>query len=264
MLRGLDVNAKHEHSGLRARHPVIGTRSDTLIVIPALNESPTIATVLRDVQAAGNPDVLVVDDGSRDGTAEIARREGAIVVSHPVSLGYGAALQTGYKYADRFGYAFVVQMDADGQHRPADVHRLLTPLRAGEADVALGSRFVTASGYRMGAVRRVGRAFFKRMLVACGGPSIADPTTGFQALARRAFRFYCGDFYPADFPDIDVLLMVHRHGMRIVEVPVTMAPSPPARVPMHGGWRAIYYTYKMILSTLRNAIAPKRETETKP
>ena len=233
-------------------------RRDCLVVIPALNEGARIAAVIARLRtAAPEEDVLVIDDGSRDDTAEQARGEGALVVSHPFNLGYGAALQTGYKYADRGSYRYVVQLDADGQHDPGDVPRLLAPLRAGAADVVVGSRFVESTGYRMGTAKTAGRMFFQRVLTACGGPRVADPTSGFQALARPAFRFCCADFYPADFPDIDVLLLLSRHGFRILEIPVEMAPSPPKATPMHAGFRAAYYTYKMLLSTFRSLLAPR-------
>ncbi len=163
-----------------------GSPDHGLVVIPALNEAATIDAVIARVRACAPAlDILVVDDGSHDDTARHAARAGAAVVSHPINLGYGAALQTGYKYADRHGYAFVVQMDADGQHDAADVMRLVAPLTAGAADVVIGSRFVEDSGYRMGAARSAGRAFFKRLLVVCGGPRIDDPTSGFQASGAR-------------------------------------------------------------------------------
>ena len=229
-----------------------------LVVIPAFNESATIGTVVERLQlGAADVDVLVVNDGSRDDTGAKAKERGASVVSHVFNLGYGAALQTGYKCADRAGYRFIVQMDADGQHDPGDVSGLLEPLRAGRADVVIGSRFVEASGYQMGVARSLGRRFFRWVLIACRGPRIADPTSGFQALARPAFRFCCADFYPSDFPDIDVLLLLHRQGFRLLEVPVTMAPSPPERAGMHGRLTAVYYTYKMLLSTFRSVLAPR-------
>lgn len=232
---------------------------DTLVLIPAFNESATIAAVVERVRAAvPDADVLVIDDGSADDTAVRARAAGARVVSHVFNMGYGAALQTGYKRADRDGYAYVVQLDADGQHPPADVPRLLAPLRSGAADVVLGSRFVQTSRYRMGTARTAGRLLLQQVLVACGGPRIADPTSGFQALARSAVRLCCTDLYPADFPDIDVLLLLHRHALRIAEVPVEMAPSPPGRVTLHGGLRDAYYIYKMLLSTFRTRLAPRR------
>jgi glycosyltransferase involved in cell wall biosynthesis len=230
-----------------------------VVIIPALNEAARLGSVIDGVRVrVPTLAVLVIDDGSRDETAAVARTHGAHVLSHPFNLGYGAALQTGYKHALRAGYRYLVQMDADGQHDPADVVRLLAPLRAGAADIVIGSRFVEASGYRMGAVRAAGRAFFERLLVACGGPRVSDPTSGFQALGRAAFTFCCADFYPSDFPDVDVLLLLHRRGFRITEIPVTMAPSPPGHVPMHAGLRALYYPYKMLLSTLRSALAPRK------
>ena len=234
------------------------TRPEGVVVIPALNEESRLGRVIDGARASA-PDfaVLVIDDGSSDRTAAVARDHGASVLSHPFNLGYGAALQTGYKEAAQAGYRYLVQMDADGQHDPADVARLLAPVRNGVADIVIGSRFAEARGYQMGAARSVGRAFFQRLLVACGGPRVSDPTSGFQALARAAFTFCCEDFYPSDFPDVDVLLLLHRRGFRIAEVPVTMAPSPPNRIPMHAGLRALYYPYKMLLSTLRSALAPR-------
>jgi cellulose synthase/poly-beta-1,6-N-acetylglucosamine synthase-like glycosyltransferase len=230
----------------------------SLLVIPAFNEARSIGAVVDRVRATDlDLDVLVVNDGSRDETPAIARAHGAIVVSHPFNLGYGAALQTGYKYALRNGYGRVVQMDADGQHDPAYVPRLLEPVLAGEADVVIGSRFVEASGYEMSGARSFGRAFLQRLLVWCGGPHIADPTSGLQALSEPVVRFCCSDFYPFDFPDIDVLLLLHRQGFRIREIPVTMAPSPPLRKPMHAGLRAVYYPYKMLLSTFRSWLTPR-------
>ncbi len=231
-----------------------------LVIMPALNEGRRIERVIERLRhAAPDADALVIDDGSQDDTATRARTAGARVIVHPFNLGYGAALQTGYKEALRQGRPYVVQMDADGQHDPADVPRLLAPLRAGTADVVIGSRFVEKSGYQMSAARVAGRTFLTRLLVVCGGPRVADPTSGFQALARAAFAFCCADFYPSDFPDVDVLLLLHRRGLRILEVPVTMAPSPPDRVPMHAGLRAVYYPYKMLLSTVRSALSPRKE-----
>jgi len=237
---------------------MVSPHARSLLVIPAFNEQRSIAAVVDRVRATGlDLDVLVVNDGSRDQTPVLAAAHGALVVSHPFNLGYGAALQTGYKYALQNDYDYVVQMDADGQHDPAYIPTLLAPVRAGEADVVIGSRFIEASGYEMGGARTVGRVFFQRLLVWAGGPRIADPTSGLQALSKPVFRFCCSDFYPFDFPDIDVLLLLHRQGFRIREVPVTMAPSPPARKPMHAGLRAVYYPYKMLLSTFRSWLTPR-------
>ncbi|MFP6665168.1 MAG: glycosyltransferase family 2 protein [Deltaproteobacteria bacterium] len=229
-----------------------------LIIIPAFNEQRSIAAVVRRVLDCGLSNVLVINDGSRDATAALAAEAGAAVISHPFNLGYGAALQTGYKYAATSGYDHIVQMDADGQHDPAFIPALLAPLRAGEADLVIGSRFKEASGYEMGSARSAGRLFFQRVLVFFGGPDIQDPTSGLQALSRPVFEFCCSDFFPFDFPDIDVLLLLHRNGFRTLEVPVKMAPSPDGRRPMHAGLTTLYYPYKMLLSTFRNwRVRPK-------
>ena len=234
-------------------------QSDAVVIIPALNEEGTIGGVVETLRsAAPEVDVLVIDDGSSDGTARVAAAHGARILSHPFNLGYGSALQTGYKYAAASRYAFLVQMDADGQHDARDVRRLLAPLRSGVADVALGSRFSGGGNFHMGRVRRFGRACLQRLLHLCGGPRVADPTSGFQAYTRSVFGFCTGEFYPTDFPDVDVLLTLHRHGFRIVEVPVTMAPNPPSRIPMHSGLHVLYYSYKMLLATLRSALAPRQ------
>lgn len=229
------------------------------MVIPAFNEAASVGAIVDRLHAAVPAlDVLVVDDGSCDDTAAIARRAGARVVSHVFNMGYGAALQTGYKFADRHGHAFVVQIDADGQHDPAQVPAVLAPVLAGTADVVIGSRFVNPSGYHMGLARSAARRFFARLLVACGGPHILDPTSGFQALARPVFRFCCTDAFPADFPDVDVLLLYHRQGFRMTEVPVAMAPNRPGHVPLHSGLLAVYYPYKMLLATFRSLLTPRR------
>jgi glycosyltransferase involved in cell wall biosynthesis len=233
----------------------------TLVIIPACNEAvhidATLSATLRVVPADA---VVVIDDGSHDDTAARARAIGVRVIRHPFNLGYGAALQTGYKYAQRQGARWVVQLDADGQHDPADIPRLLEPLQRGEADLALGSRFVEPSGYAMGATRVAGRLLFQRLL-ALGGFHIADPTSGYQALSAEVLGFYCNDFFPIDYPDADVLLLLYRYGFRIVEVPVRMAPSP--RRSMHAG-HAVYYVYKMLLSLVRSATIRAAYGATRP
>jgi glycosyltransferase involved in cell wall biosynthesis len=220
---------------------------DTLLLIPAFDEAPRLPEVLRGVErAVPNLPVVVVDDGSRDDTARVARAQGARVLRHPFNLGYGAALQTGYKYALRHGFRRVVQMDADGQHDPAQIPRLLEPLRAGDCDLVIGSRFLEPGGYRMSFAMRAGREFFRR-LARLLGIGVTDPTSGFQAMNRDVLALYAGDFFPSDFPDVDVLLVARRSGARVREVPVHMAEGARGSR-IHGGIRMLYYPYKMLLS----------------
>lgn len=230
--------------------------SPRLIVIPAWNEARSIAAVVAEcLRAAPGFDVLVVDDGSTDDTAAIARKAGAKVVSHPFNLRYGAALQTGYLYALRGGYDVVVQLDADGQHDPADVAALAAPVLEGRAEIVVGSRFHAASTYRMPALRRVGSAWFRFLVRTLSGVELGDPTSGLQALHRDVLGLYCTDAYPLDYPDADILVLAARSGFRVVEVPAHMrveAGSPS----MHSGVRVLYYVYKMTLCIVMNALRP--------
>jgi glycosyltransferase involved in cell wall biosynthesis len=219
-----------------------------LVLIPAFNESATIGLVVRGVRAAapGLP-VVVVDDGSTDGTATIARAAGARVVRLPFNMGYGVAVQTGYKYALRHDHDCVVQLDGDGQHEPADVQPLVEAVVRGGADVALGSRFLGRDAYRPEPLRRVGMRLFSWLALLLGGRQFTDVTSGFQALSADAMRFLAADRYPPDYPDADVLLMLDRAGFEIREVAVRMYRKHGGRS-MHAGLRPVYYAFKMVLS----------------
>jgi glycosyltransferase involved in cell wall biosynthesis len=221
-----------------------------LVVIPAFNEAAEITKVLVGVRSAdpGLP-VVVVDDGSTDDTAGEARRAGADVLRLPLNLGYGSALQTGYKYALRHGYDCVVQIDGDGQHEPADIPRLLAALEREGVDLALGSRFLESAGYRPGMARGAGMRLFRGLAFLATGVRFSDVTSGYQALNHDVLRFFESERYPADYPDADVLVMLTRAGFRITEVPVRMYPKRNGRS-MHAGLRPVYYTFKMLLSML--------------
>lgn len=222
-----------------------------LIVVPAFNEEENIGHVVADVQrVVPFADVLVVDDGSSDGTGAIARQAGARVISLPFNLGYGVALQTGFKYALRRGYEYVVQMDADGQHEVRCVVDLIDEARKGKADVILGSRFLGPSSFRPTFARRLGILIFRAIVSLIAGERISDPTSGFQALNREVLKLYATEAYPADFPDADVLIMLHFAGLRVKEVPVVMYPESDAGKSMHSGLRPLYYVFKMFLSIL--------------
>ena len=220
---------------------------DRLLIIPAFNEAERLPRVLAQVAGAVSGfEVVVVDDGSSDGTAERAAEGGARVLRHPFNLGYGAALQTGYKYARRKGASLLVQMDADGQHNPRDIPGLVRPIERGECDLVVGSRFGGAEVYGMSLAKRVGGMVFRAM-ARLYGVRITDPTSGFQAMNRSVVDLYTSDAFPSDFPDVDVLLFAHRYGLRIGERPVAMnAGTRPSSI--HRRLTPIYYTYRMLLA----------------
>ena len=219
----------------------------TIVIIPAFNEEKRIGSVVAGVFSSV-PDavVVVINDCSSDETAIVACQAGALVVSHPFNMGYGAAIQTGYKYAKNKGYDFLVQLDADGQHDHTCIPALLAPVIEGAADIAIGSRFL-GNSYRPPFARRVGMALFRQIVYMVTGTFITDTTSGFQAFNRDVIRFFATDIFPVDYPDADMLIMLHRAGFRIVEIPVRMLENSEGKS-MHSGFKPLYYMFIMLLS----------------
>jgi hypothetical protein len=219
-----------------------------LLILPAHNEASNLPRVIPEARAAApGYDLLVIDDGSRDGTAAVAASLGAEVVTLPVNLGYGGAVQTGFRYAVEQGYDLAVVMDADGQHDPAGIRLLAETVLSGQADVAIGSRFRGRLAYHQPWVKRIGMRLFAWTVSRITGREVTDPTSGFQALNRDALRFFAYDNYPVDYPDADTLLVLHYAGFRVAEVPVTMRERLSG-VSMHSGWKPFYYVLKMWLA----------------
>ncbi len=223
------------------------SRMRGMVIVPAYNEAANIADVIANIKAQ-LPDalILVVDDRSPDCTAQVARRAGASVLRLPINLGDGGARQTGFKYADHLGVDWVVQMDGDGQHRPESIPTLLAPILADTADLVIGSRFLGVGDYAAQPARRIGMRLFAAIASWATHRTITDPTSGFRAMNRRAYRFFCG-VYPQQYPDADVLIATYRAGLRLVEMPVLMRQSTTGQT-IHAGLRPIYYVYKMMLS----------------
>ncbi len=221
----------------------------TLIIIPAYCEGPVVGDVVREVRAVRpDADVVVIDDCSSDDTGAVARDAGAKVVRLSVNLGIGGAVQTGFKYAAELDYDAVVQVDGDGQHDPGELAKILDPLREGQADVVIGSRFVEKSDYRAPFARRVGIALFGIIAGSVMERRIADTTSGFRALGREAFHFLARN-YPVDFPDAETLVLLHRAGFQLLEVPVSMRPrrSGTSSTRLLG---SLYYPFKQLLGVV--------------
>ncbi len=197
-----------------------------LVCIPAYNEAESLAAVLAevpaDVPAGGGRTpvhVLVIDDGSRDGTADVARQAGVHVVSLPVNSGQGAALQAGYLVAERVGADVVVTMDADGQHDPSQLPALVAPILEDRADFVVGSRRL--GDYEADSVaRNAGITVYTRLLNALGGTDISDIANGFRAI--RASMLPALAFTEEQFHNPELLLGAARAGFRVTEVPVTI------------------------------------------
>lgn len=226
------------------------------VLIPACNERETLPKVLeRLAQLFPQLPVVVVDDGSSDGTGEVAAAHGAVVLRHGRTEGYGAALQTGYRFALRERAAAVLQLDADGQHPPEEIPRLLEALEEGVADLVVGSRYSGRGTYQPGALKQLGLAVLRPLIRSATGMRLMDPTSGFRALSRRCIELCVSGPFPLDYPDSDVLIRLHRAGIGIREVPVVMHPSPrPSR--LHSGLRPLGYAWKT-LRGLGALLAPR-------
>jgi glycosyltransferase involved in cell wall biosynthesis len=214
--------------------------SDTLVFIPAWNEGANLPAVLDELHV-GLPesDVLVVDDGSTDETAAIARAHGAEVLSFGENRGLQEGIASGYAFADSNGYAYVGRVDADGQHPVDELARLLEIVRAGEADVAVGSRFATGHGYEAyrylpSPSRRLGTSVLRRAMGAALGRPFHDATSGMYAANRRAMPAL-GVPYSSGAPEVEALLRLREAGLHVVEVPVHMRERASGESKLRGG-----------------------------
>ncbi|MGH3024565.1 MAG: glycosyltransferase family 2 protein, partial [Gaiellaceae bacterium] len=205
----------------------MASEHDTLVFVPAWNEEENLPAVLAEI-AADLPaaDVLVVDDGSTDGTARVAREGGATVESFERNRGLPYGVAAGYAHAAAAGYAYCGRVDADGQHPVTELARLLALVRSGACDVAVGSRFVTGDGYeayryRPSPARVLGTSLLRRgMRVALGRP-FGDATSGLYAVNSKAMPVL-SDPYGTGAPEVEGLLRLRDAGLRVEEVPVNM------------------------------------------
>ena len=235
-----------------------------IAIVPAFNEEESVPAVIDEIRAF-DPDfeVVVVDDGSIDGTAAAATGLGAHVVRLPFNLGIGGAVQTGFRYAFEHGFQLAVRVDGDGQHDPAQLGALLGPILADEADIVVGSRFASDGGYRSSRSRRLGISILAKTLSMIVRRRVTDPTSGFQALNRQAIALFAAD-YPHDYPEVEAALMVHKHELRMTEVPVQMRERAAGQSSI-GALASVYYMVKVMLALFvglfRKNVTPLEETK---
>lgn len=227
--------------------------SRLLAIVPAFNEEGTIGDVVDEIKRfEPGFDVLVVDDGSIDGTARVAAEHGARVVRLPFNLGIGGAVQTGYRYAFEHGFEIAVQVDGDGQHDPRELPKLLEPILAGRADMVVGTRFAGERVYPAKRARRFGTAIFSSAVSLIVRQRITDATSGFRAVNRRGICLFAAD-YPHDYPEVEATVLVFRHKLTILEVPVGMRARGGGRSSITKS-RSLYYMIKVSLALLMSLI----------
>lgn len=192
------------------------------VLIPAYNEEATIAAVVRRVLKIPSVSTCVVmDDGSTDKTASLARHAGAKVISYPKNRGRDIAIRIGLRFAVKRGFERVVLLDADGQHNPADILKLLKQLA--NYDVAIGSRFQGSGSTQISTVRSIGSFLIRTALKLAYGRTVRDPTSGFRAYTKRVVELLARD-YPIGFSEPETIMRFLREGIRFVEIPVSMQP----------------------------------------
>lgn len=225
--------------------------SDRLVaVVPAWNEAGAIGGVVDEIRAFDpRIDVVVVDDASTDDTVDVARAHGAKVLALPFNVGIGGAVQTGFRYARDEGYEVAVRLDGDGQHAAGELGKLLAPIRAGAADLVIGSRFVDPAGtYRPPFARRMGIRVFARLVSLLGGQKVTDTTSGFSALDRTAIELFATE-YPHDYPEVESTLVALRSGLRLAQVQVDMRERQAGSSSITLV-RSLYYIVKVMLALL--------------
>lgn len=220
------------------------SKKELLIIIPAYNEAGTIGSLLDKLEQpeiADIADILVINDASSDGTQYVCLSRGHKVVTHPFNLGYGSGLQTGYKYAARRGYEYVIQLDADGQHDACNIASIFAKLKTADAegncpDIVIGSRFVKgATSFPIPATKRFAISLFRRMIKSSTGKTITDPTSGLQGLNKRTVWYYSRfSHFDDKYPDANMLMQMLMLGYRVEEVPAVMYARTEGKS-MHSG-----------------------------
>jgi glycosyltransferase involved in cell wall biosynthesis len=236
----------------------VADTADTLVFLPAWNEEENLPAVLDEVcRELPGADVLVVDDGSTDRTAEVAREHGAEVLSFGANRGLTAGIAAGYRYAAEHGYSFCVRVDADGQHPVEELVRLLARVRSDECDVAVGSRFASGDGfapyrYRPSGPRRLGTALLRRSMNVALDRPFYDATSGMYAVNRKAMEVLAHP-YTTEAPEVEALLRLDEAGLRVEEVPVDMRPRAGGESKLRGR-----KAFLVVLTVIATLLAAKR------
>jgi glycosyltransferase involved in cell wall biosynthesis len=236
---------------------------DIMVILPAFNEEAVIGDFLDKLtehKINEIADVFVINDGSTDATSMIVRERGYNIISHIYNLGYGCALQTGYKYAVRNHYDYVVQIDGDGQHDVRNIINLIESLKADpDTDIIIGSRFLDGSqSFRVNSVKMLAIKMFRKMIKKSAHQEVLDPTSGLQVLNRRAFMFYSFyNHFVSDYPDANMIIQMSLNNFKIREIPAIMHARETG-VSMHSGLKPIMYMIKMSLQILVIIIREKR------
>ena len=220
----------------------------TLIIIPCYNEQETIVALYREIREKTACDLIFINDCSTDDSGNILDNEGIPHLDLPLNLGIGGAVQTGYRYALRNGYDIAVQLDGDGQHDPGQVEKITSPIKQGEADLVIGSRFLGKTGFQSTVMRRLGIRFFKALIYCLSGARITDATSGFRAANNKAMQLFDSN-YARDYPEPESNALALKSRLRVREISVTMRERQGGTSSIRA-LQPIYYMLKVSLGIM--------------
>ena len=225
------------------------TNKKILIIIPAYNEEESIGRIIDNIKNhMPHADILVINDGSGDATSKVARQKNILVIDLPFNLGIGGTMQTGYRFAKEGGYEIAVQCDGDGQHPAYQIKNLISLLFEARADLVVGSRFLKKFSYRSNISRQIGIILFSKLLSFITKTKLTDTTCGFRALNKKAINLF-SDYYPYDYPEVEALVLAHKGGLKIKEMPIRIHPRKQGNSSI-GFLGSFYYAVKVFLAVL--------------
>jgi hypothetical protein len=228
------------------------------VIVPAFNEGRSVANVVDSIQSAlPSAHVVVVDDGSSDDTSARATEAGATVITLPLNLGIGGAVQTGYLYAQRHGFDVAMQIDGDGQHDPREARFLIEPIVEQRANLVVGSRWLGKGDYKAPSGRRLGMKILSGLVRWRTGQTITDTTSGFRAVGRPGIDLFAKS-YSSDFPEVEALVTARRRGLLIEEVPVQMEQRLHGRSSI-AGLRSSYYMLRVMVALVVDSLNRKEQ-----
>ncbi len=220
-----------------------------LIIIPAFNEAGSLPLLIDNIENLNEKyDYIIINDGSSDGTKQLCAREGYSVINLPINSGIGVAVQTGYKYALENDYDIAIQIDGDGQHDVKYLATVTAPIEKEQADVVIGSRFITGEGFQSSGTRRMGIQILSTIIWICTGVRIKDVTSGFRAVDKDFIRVFAED-YSKDYPEPEAIVTAKMFGGVLKEVPVVMKERESGKSSITFK-KSFYYMIKVTLAIL--------------
>ena len=230
----------------------------TLVIIPAYNEEEAIVETINNLKkcCGGMVDYVIINDCSKDNTLKKCNKNNFNVINLPINLGIGGAVQTGYKYAYRFGYDIAIQMDADGQHDPKYISEIIEKIKAGN-DMVIGSRFIEKNGFQSTFVRRIGINLYSKIIKLFTGKVIKDTTSGYRAVNKKIIKIFANN-YPVDYPEPETDAFIAKNKFEIFELPMQMKERDTGSssiTPI----KSIYYAIKVGLAVTLACIFKNKE-----